>query len=91
MILTPDVMLTLRSYLSELNTGTKHIPVFVYAPTQMLSDRLIGRGQSPDSIKARLRQSANWEELCRSSATPFHFLRNTRSIDDAVASVMSKF
>jgi guanylate kinase len=91
MILTPDVMLTLRSYLSELNTGTKHIPVFVYAPTQMLSTRLACRGQLPDSISARLRQSAKWEESCRSSEIPFYFLRNTRSIDDAVASVMALF
>lgn len=91
MILTPNVMPVLRSYLSQLCLNTIHIPVFVHAPAEILVDRLIGRGESSNSIKTRLEQSAKWEVECRTSEIPFYFLRNTTSsVDDAVQAVMTQ-
>ena len=89
MILTPNVMPILSSYLSNLNANTEHIPVFLSAPTDILTARLNYRGESAQSIQTRLFQSADWERDCRASVTPFHFFQNVDSIDDAVNYVLS--
>ncbi len=89
MILTPDVMPTLRDFLSSLPFPNVHVPVFLTTPPrEVLIKRIVERKDNMTLMRERWEQSSNWESDARASLFPFHFVDNNRPIAETVSEVL---
>ncbi|MDO8510762.1 MAG: hypothetical protein Q7S55_01205 [Nanoarchaeota archaeon] len=84
MILVPRVLPLLLKY-----AGTdKVLPFYILSPPEeILRSRMEQRGNTPDSIERRLKETKNWDEQAGKAAIPYFFITNDGTIDEAVEQV----
>ena len=84
MILVPRVLPLLLDYAGP----NKVLPFYIRSPPEeILLSRMEQRGNTPDSIERRLRETRAWDEQAGKSAIPYTFITNHRTIEEAVVQV----
>ena len=84
MILVPEVVPQLLNY-----AGTKKVlPIYILSPLEeVLRSRMKNRGDKPESIERRLRESKTWDGQAGRLAIPYFFITNQRTIEEAVEDI----
>ncbi len=76
MILVPEVIPTLVSFLTKRNLLQEYKRIFLVAPREVeLYKRLYARGESRDFIEKRISLSREWDYNARYGVYNFHFVR----------------
>lgn len=87
MLLIPSVIGRLKSF-AELR-GIQVMSVYILSPaSDVLSARMAGRGESPESIQRRIDLSKSWDADAGPSGLYEYFITNNGSIDEAVQKVI---
>jgi guanylate kinase len=89
MILTPDVIRTIRLYAGKMESGVVSFYV-VSPPAQVLRARLQKRGDEPASIEKRIADCARWDKEALNSGIPYVFIRNDGEIDSVVSTITTE-
>lgn len=90
MMLVPDVLRTLWAFASALEKRSEVISFYVLAPSpDVLRERLVERGDDPETITRRLADCARWDEQARASDIRYIFIENDGSLSATVAKILS--
>jgi guanylate kinase len=85
MILVPERVEFIRRYALE---GV--LSLFILPPSEeVLRARLAGRGENPEVIARRIEDCRAWEQIARVSDSPYNFISNEGSVEDAVREVFA--
>lgn len=83
MLLVPDILPILRDY---AHGRIRHFFLTIPDP-EVLRARLVGRGDGEGAVARRLADCKTWEQEARDSSTPYIFVANDGTVDEAVARV----
>jgi len=86
-----DTVDKLRSYARKRGEENQVISFYIISPPiEVLRERLIGRGENPESVERRLSDCQRQDEEAIKSDIPYIFVRNDEEIDLVVAHVMKR-
>lgn len=90
MILLPEVVPKLWQFLEKIGKDHRYVPTFVLPPERdVLEQRLLERGDAPESIRESLDRDINFLRKAQLSGIPYKYIQNNGSIETALAELKS--